>query len=254
MPKAFRWGLATLLATLLLPLAIAPPDALAQQNRYFLQVTGDDGLAITAGRCRVLDAGTNTDSTIYSDSALATTTTNPITISSSGTALGQCGWYLSTSTTSVDVLIVVDSGAYKGARVRVDNLTRTGPRRIIVNRASGTKVLMVPMPASASLTATADSRTLPQGALIVDVIGEVTTGVANSHFMVGAGGSIQNLCGGSVALGSLPTSTVRFASCREGTTLLPVLNHVSSAIRLNNQNHATAGYLWIFYRETGNEP
>lgn len=248
-------------ALLLVTLALVSP-ASAQAGKFWLSAIGDNNEAVVNGRCLVLTAGANTLPTIYSDQALATTATNPLTMA---TTTGICEWFATASTTAFDVLMLVDSGAYKGTRVRVDNVTRTGQHTVRVNRASSLKVLAIPFPATAAATATTDSRTLPAGAIVERVTLWTTTAVVGSSIALGHGANLAeaNLCNGAapivsgVALTENSTAAVGFSFCTPTATGTPRLMYVSAAsgaVRIHNQSHATAGFAFIWYTEAGNEP
>lgn len=227
-------------------LLMAVPVSAQTERRFWLAAKGDNGTTITDGFCRVVNAGLNTQPTIYSDRTLATTATNPITLDATS---GECSWYLDGATTAVDVIMAVTAGAYKGARIRVDNVRRDNAKTVMVGRSQSEKVAMIALPAAAAGTITATSYTVPAGALIKDAVVEVTTAVAASNLRVGSldvgayAGSIR-LCS------SVSTAAVGFVNCAPSA----LLHAASNAISINNDNHAVSGYVYIFYKELGNEP
>jgi hypothetical protein len=153
-------SLSVLSLTLLLLLALAAP-AHAQGGKFWLSAIGDNAEAITNCRVYVLTAGTLTLPTIYTTASLATAASNPLTCDS---ASGVAEWFSTTATTAFDAIIAVDSGAYKGAYTRVDNVRRDGQHTVRMSRPSPMKRLYIPGPTSASATVTTDTRTLPAGA------------------------------------------------------------------------------------------
>jgi len=153
--KTGALALARLAASLL---AVQPAEA---ADRYFLTVVneqGDTGVG-AVGRCRVLTTGTTTDATVYTTSTLATSVTNPVALGSDG----ECSWWGATSTT-YDVIVVIDSGTYKGSRVHVAGVTAQTARKVLVTRSSAEKVLMIPYSGTTAATVT-DTRTFPAGAV-----------------------------------------------------------------------------------------
>ena len=256
-----KWLVGCGVAVLLFALTVAPGWA---ATRFWLQGQGDNLEAITSGRCLVLTAGANTlAGSIFTTNALTTAATNPVAMS---TTTGVCEWFGATATTAFDVILVVDSGPYKGARVRVDNVTNTGQHMVKVGRQHGLKVLLIPYPAAAAATATTDTRTLPPGAVVDRVTLMTTTAVANSSIALGVGsnGSESNLCDGAAPPSGQPgrfsyTGAVGFSQCGAALGEVPLLktlvgDSTSQAIRIHNQNHATAGFAFVWYFESGNEP
>ena len=251
-------------AVLLLTLALAPP-ALAQGGKFWLQAIGDNNEAIVNGRCIVLNAGLVTLPTVYTTASLATAASNPLTMDATS---GVCEWFASTTITAFDALGLVDSGPYKGNMVRVDNVTRTGQHTVRVSRFSSLKVLVIPFPSAASATATTDTRTLPAGATVERAVLWTTTAVPGSSLAVGQGadGSEANICTGVAPAGSPPvgavsgTSSVGFTLCPATLAaggILPIRQFqtsASGAVRIHNQNHATAGFALIYYSPGVNEP
>ena len=242
---------------LLLGLTVAPSWA---ATRFWLQGQGDNLEAITSGRCLVLTAGANTlAGSIFTTNALTTAATNPVAMSST---TGVCEWFSATATTPFDVILVVDSGPYKGTRIRVDNVTNTGQHLVKVRRSHGLKVLMIPYPSAASATATTDTRTLPAGALVSRVVLMTTTAVAGSSIALGQGanGAEANLCNGRApdtreALSESSTAAVGFSQCSSTPPGVPrqaFLAAANGAVRITNQNHASAGFAFVFYHESGN--
>lgn len=238
-----RGRIAALAALLALTLLVPPPEVGAQANpRYWLQVVGDDGTTVTTGYCRVLNAGLNTEPTIYSESTLTTTRAIPISIG----ATGECDWYQTRGLT-YDVIVYVTGGNYKGSVARVDAFT--GVARVVVGRSHGTKVLVTPFSGAASVATQTASETFPRGALIREVIVETKTAVAGSTMVVGvATHAIDRLCLTSVGA----TQTVGFTDCAPTQLML----HASAGLALiySKQGHATAGYIHTYYRSSGNEP
>lgn len=234
---------------LLTALALVPLSAAHAQDldrvSYSLGVVGNNGEPITAGRCRVMTAGTNTNATIYSDPGLVTAATNPLTIN---TTNGSCIWFATGSVTSFDVLVLVDGGSYKGSRLRAQAVTRQGPKRVEVARASAERILAVPFSRSISSAATTTTYTIPKGALIKDVLIETTTGIAASTMNVGSGASSPlhaNLCGAKTT-----ATTGGFVDCAPTSLLMAA----STALVYNTQDHDVAGYIWVRYIETSVGP
>lgn len=226
-----------LFAALLAVLPTVPAHAQGGP-RHFLSVVGDNGEAVTGGRCRVHGVGLQTDLTIYANQTLATTKVNPTALSSTG----QCDWYLAAATDAVDVVVYIDSGPYKGARVRVDNLTRGGQKKVTVTRASPSKTVTVPFTQNTSTQTTVF--TLPAGALVTHAIAEVRTNVAASTVTVGeTGGTTTSICNAASA------ATAGFVSC--APTAFTVAT--TRTITYSTSNHAINGYIHVYYVEAGNE-
>lgn len=227
---------ALLALTLLLPL-----EAGAQANpRYWLQVVGDDGTVVTSGYCRPLNAGLNTEPTIYTTDSLATAKSIPITINAT---TGECDWYQTRGRT-YDVMVYVTGGNYKGSVVRMDTFTGVG--KAVVSRSHGAKVLVTPF-ATSPLGHTTASERIPAGAFVYEVVVETKTAVTGSLFNVGLVSEAWNaLCA------SISTGTVTWQDC------LPTRRWVHTAaglaITYNNQNHASAGYIHTYFKTQGNEP
>ena len=251
----------TLTALLLLSLWLASP-AWAQGGRFWLQAIGDNNEAIVNGRCIVLTAGANTLPTIYTTASLATAASNPLTM---GATSGVCEWFAAMATTAFDAILVVDSGAYKGEAVRVDNVTRTGQHTVRVNRSGGLKRLFIPYPSAAASTATTDSRTLPAGAQVTYSVLWTTTAVVGSSLAVGHGadGAEANICSGRAPIGAgtalteSSTGSVGFSWCAASAIGVPRQIYTaaaSGAIRIHNQSHLTAGFAIISYTPGANEP
>ncbi len=238
--RTMRWIAAL---TALLALTLVQPLAAGAQApvRYWLQVVGDDGTAITSGYCRPLNAGLNTEPTIYTSATLGTAKSIPITINA---VSGECEWYQTRGRT-YDVLVYVTGGKYKGSVGRL--LGFTGVDRAVVSQ-SATLELVVPFPATASASYQTASETFSLGGLLIqDVIVETKTAVAGSTFLVSYAGALDGrLCA------SVPTDVVGFADCNPTRLML----HAGSALAVtwNNQNHASAGYIHVFGKPVGNMP
>lgn len=242
-----RLATALILLLALLASAIAPAAVHAQdldRVAYLLNIVGDNDDFVTSNAtCRVLTASTNTDATIYSDPALSTTASNPLTVSSAG----ECKFYISGSITSVDVLVLGNGGNYKGSRARVQGLTRTSSKLVYLQRNVAERIVAVPFSRSISSAQTTSAYTIPKGALIKDVIVETQTAVAASTIDVSFAGAANNRILCSVAT----TATAQgFANCASTSALMSA----SNAITYNTQDHATTGYLWVKYIETAVGP
>ncbi|MBI4060140.1 MAG: hypothetical protein HY403_01790 [Elusimicrobia bacterium] len=234
-----RWCAAL---TTLLALALVLPAAVAAQSnpRYWLQVVGDDDSVITSGYCRPLTAGTNTEPTVYTTATLATAKSVPISIN---TTTGECEWYQTRGQT-YDVMVYVTAGTYRGTQMRVKNFTGVG--KAVAPAGGAMKVMVVPFSATASLTTTQASESVPAGALIKDILIETKTPVSASRINVGLlrpGQEYDNLCA------RISTATVGFANCSVTTYLTPE----NLTITHNNENHASAGYLYVYYLRGGND-
>ena len=228
-------------------IGLSPDPAYAQGGpRHHFSIIGTDGQPITNGRCRFLTAGTNTNLTIYTNRTLATTTTNPATID---TTSGACEAFLPDATDTIDVIVYVDGGSYKGAVHRADAMSRTSIKKIVVAGSGGLKHIAIPFPA-ASASAQSSTLTLPRGALITRVLAETTTAVATSTTNLtsadsGAGTFSGRLCN------AVTTGAVGFADCAPATLLMA---DSSSALRVHNTNHETGGFFHVYYVLPGNEP
>ena len=233
-------GLILLVAGLL---AVQPADA---AQRYFLSVVneqGDSGVG-AVGRCRVLTTGTTTDSTIYTTSTLATAATNPLSLG----ADGECSWWGATSTT-YDVIVVIDSGTYKGSRVHVPSVTATTARKVLVTRSSAEKVLMIPYSGTASAATETDTRTVPAGAVVTRVVVETQVGAAGAAMHIGH--SRIGVAGYCSAI-SVQTNDSYSYCAATAPTMANGLIHASTAFAVQNttQGHVSSGYLWLFYKPT----
>lgn len=177
----------------LLAVALIPALALAQgANYYWLQVRDELDNPITSGvTCHVLTISTmNTAPTIYTNVTLATTATNPIT----GDGSGLCTWYGPTSTATYDVVVYHQRGIARLEAVSTtDHLVR-------INKYTPWK--QVRFPFSQNITETNTGLALPQGALVLDLLIETTTAVANAQIHVGllsteSGGSLTGFANGA---------------------------------------------------------
>lgn len=247
MTRRFRWLLTPLLVLALMA-GVLPFDDIGQAEaqqfqRFQLQIVGDDQpnpTPITSGRCRVLNAGLQTDATIYTTGSLATAATNPLTIDTSN---GTCEWFAATTPTSYDVLIFVTDGPWKGAVVRVDNVTRTGRKNVTVSRSSSMKMLVLTIPVGAT-AATVTGATIPKGSLVTHTILETTTAVASAVTLVGfdpaaAFGNLSQLCG--AADGTM--AVVGFINCAPTALFLTA----QGTLAYSTQAHASAGYAYVYY-------
>ena len=252
-----RWWVGFSLGLLGLLVLAGVGPASAQTGRFWLQAIGDNNEAITSGRCLVFTNNANTLATIYTTVALSTTASNPLTVS---TANGVCEWFMPTSTTTVDVIMVVDGGAYKGHRIRVDDVTRTGQHTVRVNRASGLKVLAVPFTATASADVQTTTYTLPAGAAVERVTVQTTTAVTGAFPFAGLSTGIAvGLAGHSAAAlcSDARTNQIGLVNCPNTAQTLPytaLSATATTAVTYHNQNHATAGFAWVFYTEAGPVP
>lgn len=237
-----RLGMVMLLALAVLAVSVAP--ALATAVNYKLNVMGDNQLPVTNATCRVNTAGANTLFTIYTTQTLATAAANPLAVD---TTTGTCSFWIDDSTTAVDIIISVPTGPYKGAHARVDNVTRTGQKTVLLNRSSALKKLSVRFSATASTSTTTATETLPAGARVLAAILETTAAVAASTFNVNVAGVQGSLCS------AVTTAAVGFAACNMDGNAGSVVT-ASSAITYHNQNHASAGFAHVFYLEPANEP
>ena len=237
--KTGALALALLAASLL---AVQPAES---ADRYFLSVVneqGDTGVG-AVGRCRVLTTGTTTDATVYTTSTLATSVTNPVALGSDG----ECSWWGATSTT-YDVIVVIDSGTYKGSRVHVAGVTAQTARKVLVTRSSAEKVLMIPYSGTTAATVT-DTRTFPAGAVATRVIVESQvggTGTAAMH--IGHQEiSVAGFCSAVVVQSDdtyyycAPTApTAGNANGRIHAT-------TAYAVQYTTQGHTASGYIWLYY-------
>lgn len=239
--KGTRFWTAILAALLLV--AAAPLSAEAQTYvKYWLEIVGDDSpnnTPLTVATCRVLTAGGQLLPTIYTTDALSTAASNPLS-PISGTA--RCEWY--GTATSYDVVVVVPSGAWKGSVARINGVTRTGQKRVIVTRSSGLKQLVIAFTATASTATTTKSETIPAGARVESAILETTTAVAASTFNVNIAGVNGSVCS------AITTAAVGFASCTLDGNASNVVS-AAAAVTVHNQNHASAGFVNIWYRSAG---
>ncbi|KKL47644.1 hypothetical protein LCGC14_2333490 [marine sediment metagenome] len=215
------------------------------QQRFWLNLVGTDGSTITTGQCRIITAGSNIDLTIFDGRDLGTSITNPISLD----ANGVCSWYLAAGTTAVDVIVWVESGAYQGAKIKVDNVTRTSNHRVVIDRQHGLKTAYIPF--THSVTPTTSAVTLPAGSLITETFVETVTHLSSSGLDVQTvGGTVGELCDNLVAAsGGHSTGSVGFVTC--APTDLIIATH--RAIQYHTDGHNVAGYLSIYYFEQGNQ-
>src|SRR3990167_210072 len=206
-------------------------------------ITGDDGSVIPSGRCRFLTAGANTNLTLYTTRSLATTKTNPVTID---TTTGVCKAFLPLGTDTIDVIVYVDGGSFKGSDRRADAVSRTSRKNIVVSH-SALKHLAVPFSATASTSTTTTTYTLPPGARAQAAIIETTTAVAASGINVNLAGTQGGLCSDA------STAVVGFAACNLDGSSGNVLT-ANAAVTLHNQNHPSEGLAHIWYVLAANEP
>jgi len=232
-------SLMILVGVLALSLLLVPVSE-AGSNRFWLQLRGDDGSAITTGRCRVVTANLNTEPTIYSEFTLTTTKTNPPTTDSNGV----CDWWMADTVTAVDVIAWVDSGPYFGARIRVENVTPGGVKLVNVPRQHGMKVAVFPFSTNLSLTDTA--ATIPVGALVIDAVVEKVVGTAT-----GSGGvNVQLKLGTASGICSnIGHSSVGPANCN--TTDIFVSTHQIVQYS-TGAGHTISGYGYVFFLESLN--
>ena len=218
-------------------LAVAS-QAEAQATRAFrVQAVGDDGTALTSGKCVVKDAGLQTDATIYADGQLASTTTNPVTLDTSS---GDCVWYMPTTTTSVDVIIGITGGPYQGRIVRVDNVRRDSAKQVVVSRSTGILAYLVTVPASASASSTDTGIVLPAGSMVTHATYQAVTTSASAGihvgFASGGHGGIASIC--SAASGS----SVGVVDCNPTKFLVST----QSNLAFTNQGHTAGGYAVVY--------
>ena len=254
--KRFRGGIGRVIVGLFALVAVgllgvdhiglSPDPAYAQGGpRHHFSIIGTDGQPITSGRCRFLTAGTNTNLTIYTNRTLATTTTNPATID---TTSGACEAFLPDATDTIDVIVYVDGGSYKGAVHRADAVSRTSIKKIVVAGSGGTKHLAVAFPA-ASASRQTSTVTLPRGALVTRVVAETTTAVAASTINLSSAdaavtSSDNRLCD------AVSTAAVGFAFCSPSQFLVA---DASAAFTIHNTSHETGGFFHVYYHLAGNE-
>lgn len=229
-----------LLATMSLsPLGIdllgaSPAVAQSQSQRFWLQAQGDNGSSLTSGRCRILNAGLQTDATIYTDGTLGTAATNPLTLN---TTTGQCEFYMSGS--AVDVEVWITDGTYKGSLARIYNFGRTSTKNVLFGRGHVMKSITVPMPASASSATVSSGITLPVGAMVTHAVVETTTAGTSSTALVGfSPGAINAICSGA------STAAIGVVDCNPTKFLVTSGNNT---IAYTPQGHASAGYITVVY-------
>lgn len=211
--------------------------------KHIFNVVGDNGDPITSGRCRFLTAGTNTNLTLYTTRTLATTKTNPVTVD---TTTGTCEAYLPDATDTIDVIVYVDGGSYKGSGVRADAVSRTSRKNLVVSHA-GLKRLAVPFSLTASASTTSSTYTLPAGARVTHAIVETTSLVAASTANIALAGIQGSLCSAT------STAAVGFAACNLDGNAGTVVS-ANAAVTYNTQAHDSAGFAHVFYVLAGNEP
>jgi len=192
--------LRTILAAMLLGVLCWPLAAVAQPAPglayWFFQIKDERDQAVTASaaKCQVYTASTRTNATIYSDRALATAITQPFAADSSGI----CSWYMSTST-ALDVNVWTNRGRgfFAGMTVN-DHVARIGLQ-------GSDKIVRLPFSTDAALVNT--GFTIPVGAIVRDVLIEVTTASTTGHLTIGLlTGNTAGFCGGGVTVvGDTPT-------------------------------------------------
>ena len=247
-----RWTLLLVLGLLILGVAVGPGSA-QQTTSFFLQAIGDNNEEITSGRCRINTAGTNTAATIYSDGALSSTATNPITMN---TSTGLCTFYLPSGTSAVDAILLIDGGPYKGARVRVDNVTRGGQHTVRVPRQHSVKIIAIPFSqTTGNVPTTSTTATLPGGALITNAVVQVTSAASQFGARIDVGTTATSH--GTSGTGSLCSSAridqAQFVSCDTASQALPART-TNWSVTYSTSGHSASGFIWIAYIETGNEP
>ena len=214
------------------------------QNRFWLNLQGDDGSIITDGNCRVVNVGTLTDTTIFTDATLATSKTNPDPVDS----LGICDWWLADATTSVDVILWVDSGPYFGAKIRVDGVTPTSQKRVVVPRQHGLKVAVFRIMQTAVGTPDAGTDTtidIPTGSLLTEALLEVTTHVSTGSDDAGINihtTTAQDICH------HIAATAAGWNNC----SLTDILFAAHRSVNYNTSGHNVAGYGYIYFLEPGN--
>lgn len=245
--KGFGKGVKTgglALAGLLLVASAFAPEA-AAQSRYFLQAVDDNDTGLGAvARCRVLTDGTKTNATVYTSRTLGTALGNPITTD----ADGQCSWWGATGTT-YDVVMVVDSGSFKGGVAHVKSVTASAAHKVRIARGSALKVLMVPFSGTTAATVTA-TQTVPAGALVDRVLIETVVGGAAAAAMH-VGNANIGVDGYCAAANVRVSGRFTFCDTTDPTAATEHL-HGTTAVAVNytTQGHTASGYLWLFYMPT----
>lgn len=215
----------------------SPVAAQSQNQRFWLQAQGDNDAVLTSGRCRILNAGLQTDATIYTDGTLGTAATNPLTLN---TTTGQCEFYMSGSVTAVDVEVWITDGTYKGSLSRIYNFGRQSTKKVLFGRGHVMKSITVPMPASASSATVSSGITLPVGALVTHAVVETTTAGTSSTALVGfSPGAINAICSGA------STAAIGVVDCNPTKFLVTSGNNT---IAYTSQGHASAGYITVVYQ------
>jgi len=271
-----RWFLsALLLAALALPLPAA-----AQSLYFWVGVRDEYGAAVTSGvTCRVLTANSvSTNATVYTDAALASAATNPLT----ATSAGVCAWYGADTTTSYDVIV---TAAAKGARARLQAVTVTDHSAILPSTWPY-KYIRFPFAQNASETDT--GLDLPEGAMVQEVIVEVVTGVTSGTLTVGllssetggdadgfvvalpatpagfygpgptwtAGSTMKNYLSASTRGALLAAYTLGADAANDPGSFAAkphlVLSGNATSLTYSTSAHAVAGYVHVMYLEVGN--
>ena len=238
MTRSFRSLLMIPLVALLLAGGLLTDLGVAEaQARFQVQAVGDNGEALTSGRCRVLNAGLQTDATIYTAGDLGTAATNPLTLD---TTLGTCSWFGVSGTDTYDVIMWTTSGPYQGKVVRVDAVTRQSIKRVPFSRAIGMLAYVVAIPASANAATVSSGITLPAGTMLAYATLEtVTAGTSGAKTLIGfmptGHGAINSICNGTA-------DAVATVDCQ----LTPGIMNNSGVLAYSTQGHSNGGYGVIY--------
>ena len=182
----------TLWLGVIIALAAALP-AFAQpnpgRNYWWFQAVNERNQPITSGlSCQVYTAGTTTPAVVYSDANNQTVKANPFP----GDSRGQCAWYMPTST-AVDVV-----AWHKNGRAFISSLAIT-EHRVVVDLQGASKVVRIPFATNTALVDTGVQ--IPVGAVVNDILLEVTVASTTGHIAVGLiGGNTAGFCSGGLTL------------------------------------------------------